>query len=495
MRTLLRILLGHLLALLAAGPVSAQSDPGAELQGLLSAYADYRAFEGAILVSHEGRTVYEGAFGLADHEWGIPNEPETRFLIASVTKPVTAALVMKLVESGALSLDEPVTRYLPLYRRDTGEGITVHHLLSHSSGIPNYAVWRGFWDGNPSRMKYERDEFIDRFCSGDLLFPPGSQGAYSDANYYLLAAIVEEVTGLSWPQALAQGVLQPLGMKSSGVVLESELIPRRARGYFSTNGEISVPPYIDYEHTQLGAGDMYSTVGDLLLFTQGLLGDEFLGTESRDRMFREYVTSGFPDAQNGYGWNLARQSLRDSGRILEVAHAPGNNAGFTTLIYLVPRSNTAIIIAENVGRSSLDMKVYEMAREVVQLLYGESYVVPRPSIVAALAPLLEEGNIPAADSTYRAMRDLGEFDLDTRGMNRLGYQLLSRGRVEAAVAVFEWNVESDPSWGNAYDSLGEALLLLGERERAIDNYRKALELEPENENAKRVLSTIERERP
>jgi tetratricopeptide (TPR) repeat protein len=212
-------------------------------------------------------------------------------------------------------------------------------------------------------------------------------------------------------------------------------------------------------------------------------------------MFRSYVPSGFPDAQNGYGWNLARQELRDSGRILDVAHAPGNNAGFTTLIYLVPRSNSAVIIAENVGRSSLDMKVYEMAREVVQLLYGESFVVPRPSIVTALAPLLEEGDIPAADSTYRAVKDLGEFDLDTRGMNRLGYRLLSKGRVEAAVAVFEWNVESDPTWGNAYDSLGEALLALGQRERAIENYRKALELEPENENAKKVLSTIARGGP
>lgn len=495
MRMFLRILLGHLLTLLPAGVASAQADPDTELQGLLSAYADHRAFEGAILVSHEGRTVYEGAFGLADHEWGIPNDPDTRFLIASVTKPVTAALVMRLAENGALSLDEPITRYLPQYRRDTGERITVHHLLTHSSGIPNYAVYRGFWDGNPSRMKYEKDEFIERFCSGDLLFPPGSEGAYSDANYYLLACIVEEVTGLPWPQALAEWVLRPLGMNSSGVVLESALIPRRARGYFLANGEISVPPYIDYEHTQLGAGDMYSTVGDLLFFTQGLLGNEFLGTESRDRMFRRYVPSGFPDAQNGYGWNLARQKLPDSGRILDVAHAPGNNAGFTTLIYLVPRSNTAVIIAENVGRSFLDMKVYEMAREVVQLLYGESFVVPRPSIVTALAPLLEAGDIPAADSTYRAMKELGEFDLDTRGMNRLGYDLLSKGRVEAAVAVFEWNVESDPTWGNAYDSLGEGLLALGERERAIESYRKALELEPANENAKKVLSTIEREGP
>lgn len=478
------------------GPASAEATDGKmseQLQELVSAYADHRDFSGAVAVFHQGQIIYEGAFGLAVREWEVSNDLQTRFLIASVTKPITAALIMRLADSGRLAPEDPITKHLSSYRSDTGDRITIHHLLTHSSGLPNYAVWPAFWDENPSRMKYTKEEFVKRFCSGDLLFSPGSESRYSDANYYLLALIAEHASGLAWPQALAHWVLEPLGMSNSGVIVESAVISRRAQGYLLRGDTYSTPPYINYEHTQMGAGDMFSSVGDLLRFERGLSAGDFLKPESRDRVFEAHVPSifsGFADAWTSYGWNLGVETLRESGRELQIIHAPGNNAGFTTVILRFPESHTSIVIAENVGPGPLDMGVYEMGREIIHAIHGETYRTPRPSIVGPLSRVLQEQGISSADATYHDMKEAGTYDLDSRGMNRLGYQFLAEGKLQAAVAVFQWNIESHPANGNAHDSLGEALVALGETARAIASYQKALELDPESKSARRALEEL-----
>jgi len=145
-----------------------------------------------------------------NREWNMLHEPDTKFRIASITKTFTAVLIMQLVETGKVDLDGKLIDYLPFYRNDTGERVTIHHLLSHSSGIPDYLRIAGFWQ-NQILLTYSRKEFVNKYCSGDLEFEPGSKYQYNNSGYYLLGLIIEEVTGKSFETILQENILNPPG--------------------------------------------------------------------------------------------------------------------------------------------------------------------------------------------------------------------------------------------------------------------------------------------
>ncbi len=138
---------------------------------------NYRQFNGSVLVAENGKVIYKKGLGLANMEWNIPNEPDTKFRLGSITKQFTSMLVLQLVEQGRLKLDGKVTDYLPDYRKDTGEKVTIHHLLTHTSGVPNYTAQPRFFE-DVSRNPFTVEDFIRKYASGDLEFEPGSKFNY-----------------------------------------------------------------------------------------------------------------------------------------------------------------------------------------------------------------------------------------------------------------------------------------------------------------------------
>ncbi len=172
-------------AFITTGSVFAQQK-AKEIGKLLDQYYDYGQFNGSILVAENGKVIYKKGFGMANMEWSIPNQPNTKFRIASVTKQFTAALVLQLVEEGKVKLDGEITDYLTEYRKDTGEKVTIHQLLSHTSGIPDLPAI----DINPYS---NASDFVKKFASGDLEFTPGSKYKYSNSGYSILGAIIEKV--------------------------------------------------------------------------------------------------------------------------------------------------------------------------------------------------------------------------------------------------------------------------------------------------------------
>ena len=147
-------------------------------------------------------------------EWNIPNTPDTKFRLGSITKQFTATVMLQLVEQGKIKLDAKLSDYLPEYRKDTGNKVTIHHLLTHTSGIPSYTGQPGFFE-NVSRNPYKVDEFVKKYASGDLEFEPGSRFSYNNSGYFLLGAIIEKVTGKTYEQVLKEKILDPVGMKNT----------------------------------------------------------------------------------------------------------------------------------------------------------------------------------------------------------------------------------------------------------------------------------------
>ena len=201
-----------------------------QIDELMKKYYDYGQFNGAILVAEKGKVVYAKGLGLANMEWSMPNQPDTKFRIGSITKQFTATLILQLVEEGKLKLDGKITDYLTDYRKDTGDRVTIHHLLNHTSGIPSYTSRPDFRTAI-MRNPYKITDFVKQLTSGDLEFEPGSKFSYNNSGYVLLGAIIEKVTGKSYETVLTERILKPLGMTNSGYDSTSPLLPKRASGY------------------------------------------------------------------------------------------------------------------------------------------------------------------------------------------------------------------------------------------------------------------------
>jgi len=467
------------LLLLCQSTLMAQ-DKAAKIQEVLTLAHKYRQFNGSALVAENGKIIYKGAFGMANMEWSIPNTPDTKFRLGSITKQFTSTLVMQLVEQGKIKLDGKLSDYLPDYRKDTGQKITVHHLLTHTSGIPSYTGLPNFF-ADVSRNPYKVDEFVKKYASGDLQFEPGSKFAYNNSGYFLLGAIIEKVTGKPYEQVLQENIFDPVGMKNSGYDHYSTILSKRAAGYEKTSSGYTNAPYLDMS-IPYAAGSLYSTVEDLYLWDQALYTDKLISAKSKELMYTPFLE------KYAYGWGVADASFKQNDQpIPQIAHNGGIN-GFSTVIVRFPREKNLIVLLDNTGQP-----MDSLSGKLARILYTQPYELPKMSIVAVLDKTISDKGIEAAVTQYRELKlkESATYDFGEQELNQLGYALLRAGKIKEAVEIFKLNVETYPKAANPYDSLAEAYLSLNQRDLAIANYKKSLELDPGNKNAVEALKRLE----
>ena len=456
-------------------------DHAAKIQEVLALAHKYRQFNGSALVAENGKVVYKGAFGLANMEWDIPNATDTRFRLGSITKQFTATLTMQLVEQGKIKLDAKISDYLPDYRKDIGQKVTIHQLLTHTSGIPSYTGQPGFFE-NVSRNPYKVDDFVKKYASGDLEFEPGSKYSYNNSGYFLLGAIIEHVTGKRYEQVLKENILDPLGMKNTGYDHHDTIIPKRATGYGKTPDGYTNAAYLDMS-IPYAAGSLYSTVEDLYLWDQALYADKMLSAQSKTLMYKPFLED------YAYGWVVQKASFKQNGNDVQIIRHGGGINGFTTTIVRFPQEKNLIVMLDNTGTGYLD----PLSDSIAKILYNQPYEQPKMSIVSILQKTIVEKGIEAGIAQYRELKakQAATYNFAEPELNQLGYQLLRSGKSKEAIEIFKLNVEAYPQSFNTYDSLGEAYAAVNERELAKQNYKKSLELNPNNTNAVAILKTLE----
>lgn len=471
------LLLVALLAATAPAEVAGQ-EPISRAADLLEAYHETRRFDGAALVARGDSVLLARGFGEADRAWGIPNGPDVRYRIGSVTKQFTAALVLRLAEEGKLALDSTVSTYLPDYPSPQGEEIALHHLLTHTSGIPSYTGFPDFgerWMRNPVTP----DSLVSVFSPMELEFEPGTDWNYSNSGYFLLGYVVERVTGQAYEEALRERVLAPLGLEDTGYDRHADVLERRAEGYVRTPAGFERADYLDTS-LPYAAGSLYSTVRDLFRWTRALHGGEvFDDPASYERMTAPY--------RQDYGYGLVVGAIQpgpEADSVRYVGHGGGIN-GFTSQVQYFPGSGYTLVLLDNSSSGSVN----QLATGLAVALHGGEPEEPKPRIADVLHEVIEEEGVETAVARYRTLKDTAaaRYDFSESELNRLGYFFLRRGDTGTAIALFELNVEVFPEAYNTYDSLGEAYMEAGERELAIRNYRKSLELNPANENAREKL--------
>lgn len=352
----------------AFGAVATQESLAQKIEAILD--AEYPADEPgvAVIVVDDGEVVYRGARGLADMENGLPLTPDSVFRLGSITKQFTAAAIMLLVEREELSLDDPLTKFIPDYPTN-GETVTVEHLLTHTSGIVSYTGIPGYM-ATEVRKDLTTDELIDVFKGLETEFSPGEEWKYNNSGYVLLGAIIERVSGQSYEEFIEENIFDPLGMDNSYYGSHSRLIPHRARGYAGGPGNWGNAPYLSMTQPH-AAGSLLSTVDDLAKWDAALFGGKLLKPSSVEKMATDYrLSDGEP---TGYGYGLAIGTLRNSATI---SHGGGIH-GFSTFATRLPGDDLYVAVLANSSGGGTNPTM--MGNEIAALAIGRPF--PRFSAV------------------------------------------------------------------------------------------------------------------
>lgn len=322
-------------------PVDQDADEGAlhhRVDSLALAALEAGPIAGlAIAVSHGGRRLIEKGYGLADLENEVAVGPETVFRIGSITKQFTAAVVLQLVEEGALGLDDPITNFLPDYPAH-GEVITVRHLLTHSSGIFEYTDIEDFWF-EYAPLPLNKQRMLGLFQNRPLEFRPGTASSYNNSGYLLLSLIIESIAGEEFGQVLEDRFLGPLSMTGTRVCDARSIVPRRAQGYEQDNGRL-VNDTPDWAYLG-GGGSLCSDIRDLLVWSEALHGGQVLSPTSYQTMMSPALLPDGAVAVWSYGIDLTPFD-----RETTISYS-GQVSGFYTWLAYYPEHDIHVTVLAN----------------------------------------------------------------------------------------------------------------------------------------------------
>jgi len=423
------------------------ADNSIQIDALLSRYAGYGLFNGAALVADHGQVIFKKGYGLANMEWDIPNTPDTKFRLGSITKQFTATLVMQLVEQGKIDLTATISRYLPDYPKPAADRITIHELLDHTSGIPGYTELPEF--GEKSRQPSKPVDFVAFFSKRELLFEPGSKFSYSNSAYFLLGVILEKITGQPYERLLHERIFDPAGMRDTGYDSTVSLLPKRAWGYDSTLNGYRNASYIDMS-LPFSAGSLYSTAEDLYRWDRALYTDQILTRASKDKMF----TPGLSDY--GYGWFIKK------GAVTTVEHGGGIN-GFNTLISRDLEPQRLIVLLNNTGGEPLEA----MAAGIRAILDGHSPEFPKQPAAPILLKTYENSGLSATLQQIQAFQSNAAYDTSENELSRLAAHFMGIGKNEDALAVAKLIAEKFPKSAGAETLLARAYQSTGHRRKLV----------------------------
>jgi CubicO group peptidase (beta-lactamase class C family) len=428
----------------------------------------------------DGRVTMTGAFGYADTDTDRPVTENTVFEAASLSKPVFAYAVLRMVDRGEWDLDEPlwdVLEYERLAHDDRARVLTTRHVLTHTTGLPN-------WAWGDTRLDFQAD--------------PGERWGYSGEGFVYLQRAVEARTGLSLEEVGSREVFEPLGMEGTHYVW--------VEGYDSLGAvphdELSFPAERRRPERGNAAGSLHTTAADFGRFLEAVLAGEGLKPETRSAMLAagaDLTGAAWGDEAEpkkhlfwGLGWGLqegrrgtAFWQWGDQGTARGFVLAyPGDGSG---LVYFTNSQNGLAI-----GTAVLDL-VFEDDQWALAFLDYDRYDDPGRVARRDLTRAFLDDGVQAGVEAFERARVEHPERLEEDDVNSLGYVLLRHEKLDEAIWVFERNTIDYPESSNVWDSLGEALRAAGRLEESIANYRRSIELDPGNDNARRFISEMEEE--
>lgn len=328
-------------------------------------YVASEHFSGMVLAGNKNRPIYTKAYGMADFESQTPVTSDTRFEGGSISKWIASVVVLHQVDRNALSLDTPIATYLPDFRKDNGSRLTLTHLMSHRSGVPNNVVPALRADPTLAEQDISQSEAVRRYASGDLQFKPGTAWDYSHSNWLLVKAVLERVTGERYEQLAAELLWDPLHLRHSGIFHGRSIAVRgMAQSYKpDRNGVPQLFPSAMPQFLTM-AGGFYSTAPDMLHLLNAVVDGATLSAKSRELLFTVRV----PESRYALGGRVRIRSLR--GHQEEVVWEDGSNKGFRMLAIRIRRTGETVIFTNNTSCDQPTMG--EFADDVLKIICAEA---------------------------------------------------------------------------------------------------------------------------
>lgn len=320
----------------------------------ITPYSELNNFSGSVLVVRDKNILFNKCYGMSDYEHSVHVIPVTKFNIESISKSFTAAGILLMQEKGLLNVSDFINRFLPDY--PNSEKITIHHLLSHTSGLPRIVFFPDF--NKLTKMKYTVEEVVNLFKDKPLSFQPGERTAYSNANFTLLAYIMEKISGKNFGDFLKENFFSPLDL--SNTVLNdgsTGLIKHRAAGYFPVGTDRIENTEYNNPSIYIGASSVYSTTNDLYQWINSLVSGKVLNPESLELMFKDPA----------YGCVLSKRAGRD------VFAMDGWGPGFTTSLTYFPNEKLTVSVLSNIEIITIKT---EMVSKIAAIVLGEDYSIP-----------------------------------------------------------------------------------------------------------------------
>ncbi|MEY8849234.1 serine hydrolase [Psychroserpens sp. XS_ASV72] len=450
-------------------------------------------YSGSVLIAKNGEILLSKGYGLADRDQDIPMTPQTVFNIGSVTKQFTAAAILKLMELEKLELSNKLKDYFPQAPIEK-QDITIHQLLTHTSGISPRA-------GGFRYDEASKEQFLNDFYRSDLLYKPGTKHNYANANYILLAAIVEIVSQQEYESFLRDYFWNPINMNHTGYKSVKYESKQLAHGYYFDDAD---GDWKDWGTTKdhlpknnnhwysIGKGDLYSTTEDLFKWHEALEQNKVLTAETKLLMETAHVAENEENTSfYGYGWAIFNS--KQNKKI--VTHNGSNGIYFAEFIRFI-EDDLVIIVLSNVR---LNRQSENVAWHISKMVFDKHYepkAIPKNTYELVFDFISRKKLNHSNELPQFIINQTGLPFKDKAILNRIGYKQISQKKDSLwGIELLKLNTVMFPNDGNLWDSLGEGYFLLKDKENAILSFKKAIDLRPiENcywcENAEKRLKEL-----
>lgn len=362
-----------------------------KLTQFMDSWSKAGRFSGSVLVCEKDNILLKSGYGYANEQYKIKNEITTKYKIASYTKQFTAVSILKLYEDGKIKLEDNMKKYIPEYRYS--DGITIHHLMSHTSGVPEHTNFKEY----STRESISSSIILDRLNKRELDFNAGERADYSNTNYVLLAKIVERVSGMSIEAFYQEYLYKPAGLENTGVSRNEDIIPELAQGYSYSGQGIINADYYDMSGAY-GSGFLYSTVEDILKWIKALLNNKIIAPETLKKMLTSYAHIWYMDAWAGYGCFLKDEQGNEMS-------ANGLINGFVFNVWVDLNNDSVVILLGN-NDTIAKSKIVEGIKGI--LLGTEA---PIEIIPIAKGTIIDLDLLKNIEGNYKCKYTAGEFTI------------------------------------------------------------------------------------
>ncbi len=476
-----------------------------KLDSLFNSLYTYRQINGNVLVAENGLPIYQKSFGYSNFKAKAPNNDNSRFSLASVSKVFTSTAILQLKEVGKLKLDDFVVKYLPDFPYPK---ITIRHLLTHTSGLPEIEIFRQQVLDNPNKVFTNKDLLPTlKKLKQPLSFNPNDKYQYTNANYILLALLVESISNITFQEYLKKNIFSPAKMTNTYFQKDNSQTGNKNRVIdydypflFSTDLE-NVDSLKNYRVRMVnlsgfvGNGNIITTTDDILKFDQELYAGKLIKQSSLKEAFTPnklnnntivQTNLGGEKASYGLGWFI----LSDSSKGKIVGHTGGVPGALSILLRNIDKKQT-VVLFDNAFNKSL----YRSGLNAMNILNNKPISISKQSLTKVYGSTLVNKGVDIAFIKFQKLRDdTSHYYLNEEDMNDLGLQLLYGSTLnrhnELALEVLKQNTLLFPTSFNTYDSYGEALVKVGKKDEAIFMYRKSIKLNPDNEGGKKILEEL-----